>query len=92
MTGKAFYRSSNGDQWYLVQEPGPRTHRAMAVNGPGVQGTFSGSGAALTRGHSRRAGERPTLDFLIARILRDRAATKAPVTGVSEGNTNFVRS
>jgi hypothetical protein len=22
MTEKAFYRSSNGDQWYLVQEPG----------------------------------------------------------------------
>ena len=22
MTGKVFYRSSNGDQWYLVQEPG----------------------------------------------------------------------
>ena len=22
MTEKVFYRSSNGDQWYLVQEPG----------------------------------------------------------------------
>jgi hypothetical protein len=22
MTEQAFYRSSNGDQWYLVQEPG----------------------------------------------------------------------
>jgi len=53
MTEQAFYRSSNGDQWYLVQEPGAKRMyvRHQPNRASGGQSSLMGLPDFLTEGH-----------------------------------------
>ena len=53
MTEEVFYRSSNGDQWYLVQEPGTArmSVRHQPNRGSGGQSSLIEVAEFLSEGH-----------------------------------------